>query len=741
MIKTISINLSGQVLQIDENAYEQLKQYLSSVRKRFENEEGSEEIVADIEGRIAEMFAEKISSRKQSITLADVDAVIKIMGKPEQFDDVYAEENPSSEKEKNTSEKRKRRMFRNPDDKVVGGVCSGLSNYFGIDDPLWLRVIMVTFLFISFGTAFWIYVILWIIIPEAKTASDKLQMKGEPVNIHNIEKTFKDDLKDFQHKIENISNNERGSFRAGLQKILAVAGALLRLFAKALSKSAAFFIVIAGVVFSIILLFGLVLPVGILGVSFPVLFNLVFENNSLMFLAGLGLFLFLAVPAFSLIYIGIRMLLGIKTRSKTVGLSLTGLWVLGIIICFYVGAVMGKSFSVKEIYRETSSFNFIQDTIVLKHLTVIEEGAEDPSVFIGFNENPLYFGKDEKTMYMPMQNLDIVKSENSETTLQIRKKARGKSRTLAGKKAQAIEYTVQHNETEILFPSHYELNIKDKYRMQEVTATLSIPEGKVIYLSAGMEKTIYDVKNTTNTFDADMIGHYWKMNPEGLTCLSCNSIENNNTVPQKSRLNYDLSGYNEIQIDGNLNVEIQQGDNYSFYIEGDNDFSKSFNAKTENNTLTIASDFKWKNIVGGSKKGTVFIITPTLNRLEINGLNNTIIKGLKTEKLTVEINGASKNSFQIDVKDFALELNGASQLDISGKTLKTKITATGASKINASKLETVSGNYKLNGASTASVWVKESLKAELDGASKIYYRGNPKIQSQTSGGASISREE
>ena len=741
MIKTISINLSGQVFQIDEDAYEQLKQYLSSVRKRFENEEGSEEIVADIEGRIAEMFAEKITSRKQSITLADVDAIIKIMGKPEQFDEDYIDESNAYEKTKDDGEKLKRRMFRNPDDKVVGGVCSGLSSYFGIDDPLWLRVIMVIFLFISFGTAFWIYVILWVIIPEAKSASDKLQMKGEPVNIDNIEKTFKDDLKEFQHKIENLNNNKGSSFRRGFQKLLAAGGVLLKLFARAVSKFAALFIIVLGIAFSIFLLFGLILPVGILGISFPVLFNLVFENNSLIFLAGLGLFLFLAIPAFSLIYFGIRILLGIKTHSRAVGFSLTGLWILGIIICFYVGALMAKSFSAKETARETTAFNIVQDTILLQHLPVIEEDSDEPHIFIGFNETPLFFGKDEKTMYMPMQNLDIVKSENNETSLQIRKTARSRNRTLAGKKAKEIEYLIQYNDSSIIFPSHYQINIKDKYRMQEVTAKLSIPVGKVIYLSSGMENTIYDIKNTTNTFDGDMIGHYWKMNPEGLTCLSCDNTEGIESGEQKICLNYDLSGYNEIQIDGNLNVEIQQGDNYSFYIEGDNDFSKSFNAKTENNSLIIASEFKWKNIVGGSEKGTVYIITPSLNRLEINGLNNTILKGLKTEKLSVEINGASKNSFLVDVKDFVLELNGASQVDVNGKTTKSKIIANGAGKINASGLETVSGNYELSGASTANVWVKEFLRAELDGASKIYYKGNPKVQSRTSGGSSISRAE
>lgn len=738
MIKTVSINLSGQVFQIDENAYEQLKQYLTSVRKRFENEEGSDEIIADIESRIAEMFAEKISSRKQSITTADVEAVIKIMGKPEQFDEDYAEEETATTTEKTT--KQKRRMFRNPDDKVVGGVCSGLSNYLGIDDPLWLRIVMVIFLFASFGTAFWIYVILWIIIPEAKTASDKLQMKGEPVNIDNIEKTFKDDLKDFQQKIENLNNNKSNSVRNGIQKLLAAFVALLKLFARAISKFAALLLVILGVAFSLVLVFGLVLPVGILGVSFPVLFNLVFENNSLIFLAGLGLFLVLAIPAFSMVFSGIRMLLGSKTRNRAVGISLTGLWILGIILCFYVGAVIGKSFSVKETTKETMVIENVNDTIVLKPIAVIEEDVDDPKIFLGFSESPLFFGKDENTMCVPMQNLDVVKSETDEVSVQIKKSARSNSRNNAGKKAQVIDYVVQQNDSGISFPSHFQINIKDKYRVQDVSVRLSIPEGKIIYFSEGMENIIYDIKNTTNTFDGDMVGHYWKMTSEGLACLSCANAETQ-TGSNKNRLSYDLSGYNKMQIDGNLNVEIQQGDTYSFYIEGDGDFAKNFNAKTENNLLVIASEYKWKNIVGGSKKGTVYITTPSLSYLEINGLNNVIIKGLKTNELNVEVNGASKNSFDVEAKNLTLQLNGASRVELKGKATKAKIEAAGASKINANALEIINGTFDFSGASTANILVKENLKATLDGNSKIYYKGNPKIQAQTSGGSSISREE
>jgi hypothetical protein len=558
------------------------------------------------------------------------------------------------------------------------------------------------------------------------------------VNIDNIEKTFKDDLKDFQQKIENLNKDKGSSFRNAIQKLFEVAIVLLKLFARAISKIAALFLIMIGVAFAILLVFGLVLPVSVIGVSFPLLFELIFENSTQIFLGGVGIILLLAVPAFGLIFSGIRTLLGSKTRYRALSISLTGLWVVGLVLCIYVGSMMGRSFSVKETTKETVALNIENDTLILKPFMMIDEDNIEPQISFG---SPIFFGKDEKTFSMAMQNLDVVKSESGEVELLIKKSARSFNRNNAAKKSKTVNYEVSLSNSAISFPTHFEVVTQDKYRAQNVSVSLKIPEGKIIYFSEGMEDIIYDVKNITNTFDGDMIGHYWKMTSEGLACISCIDYNDSDSQGDNKRLNYDLSGYNQIQIDGNLNVEIQQGDSYSFYIEGDNDFAKNFNAQTNGNQLTIASDFKWKNITGGSKKGTVYITTPTLTHLEINGLNNVTIKDLKTDNLNIESNGASANNFNIEVKNLTLELNGASKVIMRGSALKAVIESSGASRINASGLEINNANIDLNAASAAQVWVRENLKASLNGASKIIYKGNPKIQSQTTGGSSISREE
>ncbi|MCY7410503.1 MAG: PspC domain-containing protein, partial [Chitinophagales bacterium] len=183
MNKTVTINLSGIVFHIDDNAFEVLKRYLDNLKSHFANVQGKEEIIADIESRMAEMFSEKVGPSKDVIMIKDVQEVIDIMGRPEQ---VAGDEEKAAPENKTADagyyyEGMKKRFFRNPDDKVLGGVSSGIAAYFDVD-PLWIRLAFVIMVLAGFSGIL-IYIILWIIIPEANTAAEKLQMRGERVTV------------------------------------------------------------------------------------------------------------------------------------------------------------------------------------------------------------------------------------------------------------------------------------------------------------------------------------------------------------------------------------------------------------------------------------------------------------------------------------------------------------------------------------------------------------------------------
>ena len=184
---TVSINLGGYSFNIDEDAYTELKRYLRNLEVHFAGEESSSEILSDIETRLAELFRTKITSYKQVITIDDVRQAISVMGTPEDISD----NDHRSAKEKFSSPGY-HRMYRDPDNRVIGGVCSGMGSYWDID-PVILRIIFVV-LTLAGGMGALIYLILYIVIPEAKTTAQKIEMKGEPVNIHNIKESVKSEF-------------------------------------------------------------------------------------------------------------------------------------------------------------------------------------------------------------------------------------------------------------------------------------------------------------------------------------------------------------------------------------------------------------------------------------------------------------------------------------------------------------------------------------------------------------------
>ena len=176
MNKTISINLGGMFFHIDEDAYQKLSRYFDAV-KRSLAPDGRDEIMKDIESRIAELFQERIQNDKQVIGLIEIDAVIAIMGQPEDYkidEETTNSSNTSSFYSKNNVKK----LYRDKENSIISGVASGFGHYLNID-PVWIRLLFVIIVIAGFGSPVLIYLILIIIIPEAVTTSQKLEMKGE----------------------------------------------------------------------------------------------------------------------------------------------------------------------------------------------------------------------------------------------------------------------------------------------------------------------------------------------------------------------------------------------------------------------------------------------------------------------------------------------------------------------------------------------------------------------------------
>ena len=202
MNKVLQINVGGISFTIDDDAFRKLDAYLNELELHFKYSDSSEEILGDIEARLAELLTDRLRGR-EIVNLADVLATIKVMGKPNQFEDEFIESEPRSRGAWDI--KTGKKLFRDGDNKVIGGVCSGVAAYLGIEDPVWVRLAFALMFFAGFGTL--AYIVLWVVVPEAKTAGDRLAMMGEPANVHNISKMIERGIDDLS---ETIKDNWEG---------------------------------------------------------------------------------------------------------------------------------------------------------------------------------------------------------------------------------------------------------------------------------------------------------------------------------------------------------------------------------------------------------------------------------------------------------------------------------------------------------------------------------------------------
>ena len=209
MKKTLNINIRGIVFNIDEDAYQRLNSYLSEINRHYKKKPGYEDIVSDIENRIVELFQEKVSDKKQVITIDDVNEIISILGHPTDFEQELQDDAPQMGSK--SSQAGPKRLYRDPLNRVIGGVCSGLGYYFRVD-PVWFRLAFVLAVIFG-GTGILLYVILWIVLPPVRTISDRINMQGNPVNIDNIEKAIKEEIHEVKDKLNDLTNQAKQTFK------------------------------------------------------------------------------------------------------------------------------------------------------------------------------------------------------------------------------------------------------------------------------------------------------------------------------------------------------------------------------------------------------------------------------------------------------------------------------------------------------------------------------------------------
>jgi phage shock protein PspC (stress-responsive transcriptional regulator) len=541
MNKTISVNIGGRVFNIEEDAYEKLNRYLRTIRGYFTANESADEIISDIELRIAELFQERTSPLKQAITPKDVDEVIAIMGQPEDYAEEGAAEEASSYRASGT---RSKRVFRDPDNKVLFGTCSGISAYFGWD-PIVLRAIFAV-LFVFFGSGLLVYLILTIIIPKAQTTAEKLEMRGEPVTVENISKkvseSFEDvkqDIKDFGKK-NNINegtfqgfSRQVGDFARTLGSfIVRILTLIITLIGKILGL-ALFIAGICGILFLISALFGweMAFKYSSNGLyiedQLRLLVDASFANTTLQTLGIVGTSLLVAIPIIGMLILGIRLLFDYRKIPGYVGVVMITLWFVGLGLVVSVGARLAQDFRIETAFTEPVDLYFPDsDTLYIdvsgNHNAKykFKSGFGDGSFF--YSGHVTFPGLDSTDIvYMGKNRFTIAKNEvDTVYRLQLNRSANGHDQKDAIENASGTRSEISLSGDSLMVHPYFAILKGQKLRNQGISYTLLVPVGKSVHFNEGSRKVIYDVPNVTNTRDSQMLGKTWTMTQNGLVCTS-----------------------------------------------------------------------------------------------------------------------------------------------------------------------------------------------------------------------------
>ncbi len=545
MNKTYTINISGIIFHIDEFAFEKLKGYLNTIRSYFKDSESREEIMTDIESRIAEIFSGRINNAKQVILMEDVDHMISIMGNPEVFKNEDGSESDQNYKEPSSGRNyadtgKRKRIFRDGEDKVLGGVCSGVGNYFDID-PIWIRLAFAASFF-YFGSGFLFYIILWMVIPEAKTTAEKLEMRGEKVNINNIEKTLKEEMDGLKNRFnQNVGsdvNSRKGGVKGFIQSAIDLIAQLLSGFGKVFLKIIGFIFVFVGIVILVALLASIFGNGGFINISNSGVSSIAFHDILIKFFttseqiieAKIAAFLLIGIPILMFIYQGVKILFRINVRNKWLNITSTLLWLVGLGLTIDVLSSMSNEFKQKNIVKEKFVINNPKSNTLYLNVPENykwgeeeEDDYKDEDVqFVHNRWNIMVNNEKGLDFYMPI--IDIQRSKTDSFELVVMKSSKGGNKKEALRRAESISYSYMVNDSNVIFNPKFDVPETEKWRAQRVKIILKVPTGKSVYLHRKIRPLIYDIDNVTNTFDGDMVNHKWTMRVEGLTCDDCGDV-------------------------------------------------------------------------------------------------------------------------------------------------------------------------------------------------------------------------
>nr|WP_315130190.1 PspC domain-containing protein [uncultured Flavobacterium sp.] len=524
MNKTVNINLGGMFFHIDEDAYQKLTRYFDAIKRSLSNSSGHDEIIKDIEMRVSELLTDKQKSDKHVIGLKDVDEVIAVMGQPEDY--IIEDDLKEAQTNNNASNRRSKKLYRDKEKGMIGGVASGLGHYFGID-AVWIRIVLILLVFAGFGTGILAYIILWVVTPEAITTSEKLEMTGEPVNISNIEKKVREEFESVSGKLKNVDYDKYGNqIKTGASKLGNSFGDFIMSVFKVFAKFLGIILIISG--FAVLI--SLFIAVFTLGSSsfIDVPWQGFIEAGNFtdypIWSFGLLMFFAVGIPFFFLILLGFKLLTpNLKSIGNIAKYTLLAIWLIAIAILISIGVKQASeiAYDGKTVQKQTINL-MPNDTLYVK-FKYNEYYTDDIN-----DRDEFKFVQDSAShdlIYSNNVSLRILHTDEKLPYIQIEKTAKGKSFQDAKQRAEKINYGIKIEGNHLILDNYILTEVSNKFRGQEIELSLYLPEGTLLKPDASVE-------NYDRSDDEFFNMHYssdnyiYKVESSQIKCLNCPADEN-----------------------------------------------------------------------------------------------------------------------------------------------------------------------------------------------------------------------
>ena len=621
---------------------------------------------------------------------------------------------PVSELEEEASIKK---MYRDPDKKVLGGVAAGLAAFFGGDVSL-IRVLFVISAFFG-GLGIVVYIVLLIVLPEARTITEKMKMQGEPVTLSNIESSVKKGLNEKENTDETaLTKIILFPFRA-IGALFTLLGPLLRVILDIFRVAFGLVFTLLGLCLILALILGFGVLIGLINAPDWNLFsdwyatapNLPLTAIRNSFPTWTVVFTFLAafIPSLFIMLIGSSIMAKRIVFKPVVAWSAFVIFFLSVALISFTLPQLIFGFKEEGEYKIEESFNLNGKT---PFLNINETGLDDYNV----------------------TSISLKGYEGKEIKVMQKFGSQGPSRKVAGENAKMIEYHVIQSDSIITFDSNITFKKDAKFRAQRLDIDLYVPYNQPFVVDAKLWRIIDTNvigyrKQKNYHFSLNEETQTWKITESGLECVTCPAKTSDATISANDQ--FGLTGFNSIDLQGLFDVRIEKGDAYAVEVNGPESERKRYDVYVSGQTLVIDYNdrrkYFWRKNLLQQDEIKITITMPELRELDVTGAGKLRFNGFEQDEMDIKLTGAVKADGEVDAKTLNIELTGASFLDISGSGKFMDADIVGASGLRAYGYEVEHCIVEAHGASSAKVNVTDILEINKGIASSVTHKGNPEV--------------